>query len=75
MEEIINYNLSLKKVNICCLQETEIPRGFPENILNCGGFTIELEKNDVKKRAGIYISTGVNYTIILNFNTGKTITI
>ena len=54
--------LSLKRINICCLQETEIPSGFPQNILNCGGFTIELEINSENKRAGVYISTEVNHT-------------
>ena len=60
-KDIVVDILSLKKINICCLQETEIPSGFPETILNCSGFTIELEMNSEKKRAGIYISTEVNY--------------
>ena len=54
--------LSVKKIYICCLQETDIPNGFPENILNCGGYNIELEMNSEKKRVGIYVSTAVNYT-------------
>ena len=61
-KDIVVDILASNKVNICCLQETEIPSGFPENILNCGGFTIEIEKNSEKKRAGIYISSDINYT-------------
>ena len=61
-KDIVVDILSLNKVNICCLQETEIPSGFPENVLNVGGYTIEMEKNCNKKRAGIYISTDVDYT-------------
>ena len=28
--------LATHEINICALQETEIPIGFPENVLNCG---------------------------------------
>ena len=42
-------------VNVCCLQETEIPKDFPERVLNCGGYTLELKQNKGKKRAGIVI--------------------
>ena len=31
--EILHKN----SVNICCIQETEIPNGFPEDLLNCNG--------------------------------------
>ena len=37
--------LSEENINICCLQETEIPSGFPEDILNCDGYNIELKNN------------------------------
>ena len=32
----------------CCLQETEIPCDYPENVLNCKGYNVELELNSVK---------------------------
>ena len=48
---ILNEN----KINICCLQETEVPMNYPESMLNTGNFTVELETNDLKKRAGIYL--------------------
>ena len=35
-------------VDVWGLQETEIPINFPENMLNSGGFTIELENNTEK---------------------------
>ena len=34
---------------------------FPENILNCNGYNIELEQNTEKKRAGIYIHKDIKY--------------
>ena len=41
--------LKLNELSICCLQETEIPDNYPENILNCGGFNLELEINGGKR--------------------------
>ena len=35
--------------------------GFPEIILNCGGFNIELEMNLMKKRVGICIQKDIKY--------------
>ena len=49
-------------IDICALQETEILNGFPERILDCDNYTLELESNDVKKRAGFYIRNDVKYT-------------
>ena len=46
---------------MCCLQETEVQIDFPENILNCNGYNIELEQNTEKKRAGIYIHKDIKY--------------
>ena len=34
---------------------------YPENLLNCGGNTLELESNCVKKRVGILIRTDIEY--------------
>ena len=50
-----------KNIGVCCLQETEIPMGFPENILNCNGYNLELEMNTVKKRTGIFIRRDIKY--------------
>ena len=54
--------LKLNELSICCLQETEIPDNYPENIQNCGGFNLELEINGGKKRAGIYVRNDLKYT-------------
>ena len=53
--------LDSNSVDVCGLQETEIPMNFPENILNSGGYTIELESNNEKKRAGFYIRNDLSY--------------
>ena len=51
--------LHRNNVDVCCLQETEIPVNFPEKQLNCGGFTLEQELNSDKKRAGIYLKNDI----------------
>ena len=42
-------------------QETEIPFGYPEGILNSGNYNLELETNSVKKRVGIYIQKDIDF--------------
>ena len=59
-DTVLRY-LSENEIKICCLQETEIPLNFPENVLNCGNYNLELEMNTDKKRAGIYIRSDVKY--------------
>ena len=54
--------LKSNNVGVCCLQEVEVQMNFPEKLLNCGGFNLELELNTYKKRAGIYVKQDINYT-------------
>ena len=60
-KDIVTETLSREGISICCLQETEIPMNFPEEILNCNNYNLELEMNNTKKRVGIYVAKGVNY--------------
>ena len=60
-KDTVTAYINANEIQICCLQETEIPMGFPENLLNCGGYNIELEMNSLKKRVGIYNQRNVNY--------------
>ena len=60
-KDTVTDYLTANKIQVCGLQETEIPMGFPENVLNSGGYNIELEVNTVKKRVGFYIHKDVNY--------------
>ena len=55
-KDMITDCLKNKNIDICCLQETEIPMNFPEEILNVGKFVLELEQND-KKNEPEYILT------------------
>ena len=60
-KDVVTGYLTSNNIHVCCLQETEVPLGFPEKLLNCGGYNIELEQNSQKKRVGIYIQRDVVY--------------
>ena len=60
-KDIVTDTLRKNYIKICCLQETEVPQNFPEILLNCGGYTLELELNSDKKRAGIYLKNDMKY--------------
>ena len=53
--------LERNNVKICCLQETEIPNNFPIKMLNSGGYSMELESNSDKIRAGIDLKSDLKY--------------
>ena len=52
----------MNNVSICCMQETEVQKDFPDTLLNCNGFCLELETCTDKKRSGIYLKNDINYT-------------
>ena len=60
-KDIVTDYLKMNKVNVCCLQETDVQLNFPENVLNTGDYNLELELNDVKKRVGLYFHKDVKY--------------
>ena len=41
--------LTTNNIAICCLQETKIPMNFPEDVLNCNNYVIELKQNSLEK--------------------------
>ena len=41
--------LESEKIDICCLQETEIDENYPTNILSSPSYELELERNTGKK--------------------------
>ena len=55
-KDTVTEVLNSEKISVCCLQETEVDKGFPEEILNCNNYVMELEMNSNKKRVGIYIA-------------------
>ena len=50
---------SENKIDVLCLQETEIPSNFPVDKLMFSSYNFECESNNVKSRCGIYISNKI----------------
>ena len=60
-KEAVRTLIEENKIDILCLQETEITPDFPTKLLTFGGYNYESEKNNIKARCGIYISNNVSY--------------
>ena len=63
---LVKEEILKNKIDICCMQETEIPHDYPTNILTFPGFQLEVEENDLKARVAIYVADGLKYTRKLN---------
>ena len=50
-----------EKIDICLLQETEILKDYPIELLSAKDFKIEPEKSLSKARSAIIIRDGINY--------------
>jgi hypothetical protein len=49
------------KIQICCVQETEISNISDVNLLTFPGYSIEVESNNVNRRVVSYISNRLNF--------------
>jgi mRNA deadenylase 3'-5' endonuclease subunit Ccr4 len=58
---LVLNELDLNNIDVCCLQETEIGKDYPIDILGNNKYEFETELNDTKKRVGMYISKKLNY--------------
>ena len=54
--------LESNKIDVCCLQETEMDKNYPTNILSSPSYELELERNTGKKRVGVFINKHLKYT-------------
>ena len=53
--------LEEKKIDILCMQETEVTDNINIKELSTSKYCLELEKNTVKARVGTYITKRLNY--------------
>ena len=60
-KDFIAHEINKENIDICCLQECEVPNTVDESTLTFPGYKIELEDNDIKKRTGIYIRNNISY--------------
>ena len=44
-----------KKIDICCMQETDVKNGKDTNLLTFRGYNLYLEKNTIKSRCSVYV--------------------
>ena len=47
-KDIVKINILEAKIDICCMQKTEIEANYLNELMSFGGCKIEIEKNTVK---------------------------
>ena len=60
-KDFLAYELNKERIDVCCLQECEVPVRLDEKTLTLNNYKLELETNEHKKRTGIYISNRITY--------------
>ena len=60
-KDLIKQIIIENKIDIMCLQETEIENNFDHNLLSFPGYNYESELNDIKSRVGTYVRKGLDY--------------
>ena len=61
-KEYVLNTLRQENIDICLLQEVDIPRDYPTNILSSKDYKLEVEKSTVKSRCAILIKNNIDYT-------------
>ena len=61
-KDYIIDTLRQEKIDICLIQEAEIPKDFPTNLLSSKDYNMECEYNTVKARCAALIKNTINYT-------------
>ena len=61
-KDVVSNMITDNKIDICCLQETDIPVEYNHELLSFKGYNLIVEKNEVKSRLGFYIKDGIDYT-------------
>ena len=60
-KDLVKEVLLKEKIDICCVQETDITSDYPISLLMFQGFSLELEKNNLKARVGVYLNSRITY--------------
>ena len=56
----VSQTIEKNKIDICYIQECQIQKDFPANILTFKHFNLEVENNSIKSRCCTYIRGGVS---------------
>ena len=60
-KDIVLDKLNNNKIDVCCLQETELDPDVPLTILRNSQYVFESELNTVKMRVGLFINKHIDY--------------
>ena len=60
-KDLVKNILVENDIDILSMQETEIESNFDCELLKIPGYALEYEKNDFKRRVGIYIRENIRY--------------
>ena len=60
-KNIVKETIIFNKIDILCMQETEINPNVDHNLLSLPGSSVEVETNSENSRAAIYVSSKVDY--------------
>ena len=60
-KDLVKAALLEQKIDILCMQETEISPDFDEEMIQIPGYILELEVNAIKRRVGMYISSDLSF--------------
>ena len=61
-KDLVSKIILENEIDICAMQEIDIPSGYDTNILTFKDYGPITENNDLKQRTGMYIQNGINYT-------------
>ena len=60
-KNLIKETILNEKINILCMQETEINKNLDQNLLSFPGFAIETENNNTLSRVAVYLHNRISY--------------
>jgi exonuclease III len=65
-KKVVKEIIINEKINILCLQETELQIHLDHNLLSFLGANYESKNNNICSRVGVYINFNINYTRQIN---------
>ena len=62
-KNLVKETILHDKIDILCMQETEININLDHNLLSFPGYSIEVEKNSQNATVAFYINNSINYSL------------
>ena len=60
-KDLVKNALLEHGIDVLCMQETEVPISFDEELIQIPGYELELEVNATKQRVGMYINSKLSF--------------